>query len=336
MSKQTGFSTKKKAAAVIISMGAEAASQVFRHLHEDEIEQLTLDIAMLEDLSAEKMDEVLEEFYNLCLAQKYMTEGRIEYAREILNRAVGPQAANNYLERVTRSLRSRSFDMMRKADPKHLTSFIQNEHPQTIALILSYLRSNQASAILADLPRELQVDIAQRIATMDRTSPEMVKEVERTLEKKFSSVVSMDFAQIGGIKYMAEIMNNVDRGTEKYILEEMGKKDPKLTEEIRKLMFVFEDITTLDSMAIQRFLREVDTKDLLIALKGSSEEVSRVFYNNMSTRMAEMMKEDAQYLHGVRLVDVEEAQQRLVAIVRKLEESGEIFVSRGGKDEILV
>lgn len=335
MAKQVQFDSKKKASAVIISLGTETASVIYKYLREEEIEQLTLEIAMLQDLTAEQTEQCLDEFYNLCLAQKYVTEGGIEYAKEILNKALGPQAASNLIERVNKTIKTRSFDFLRKADPKHLISMIQNEHPQTIALILSYLRANQASEILAELPRELQLNVAQRIAVMDRTSPEMVKEVEKTLSKRFSSVATMDFAQIGGVKYMAEIMNSVDRGTEKYILEEMSKEDPGLAEEIRKLMFVFEDITTLDSAAIQRFLRDVDTKDLLIALKGSSEEISQVFYRNMSTRMAEMMQEDAQYLHGVRLADVEDAQQRMVAIVRKLEESGEIFISRGGKDEVI-
>lgn len=336
MSKQTKFDTKKKAAAVVISLGTEAASQIYKYLREEEIEQLTLEIAMMQDLTAEQMEGVLDEFYNLCLAQKYVTEGGIQYAREILNKALGPQVASNLIERVSKTLRTRSFDFLRKADPKHLISLIQNEHPQTIALIFSYLRPNQSAVFLAELPREQQIEVAERIATMDRASPDMVREVEKTLEKKFSSVASIDFAEIGGIKYMAEIMNSVDRGTEKFILEEMGRKDPQLTEEIRKRMFVFEDITTLDPASIQRFLREVDTKDLLVALKGSSDEVSEVFYNNMSTRMAETMKEDAQYLHGVRLVDVEDKQQKLVAIVRKLEEAGEILISRGGKDEIIV
>ncbi|HWP79431.1 MAG TPA: flagellar motor switch protein FliG [Candidatus Acidoferrum sp.] len=335
MPKQIQFDSRKKASAVIISLGTETASIIYKFLREDEIEQLTLEIAMLQDLTSEQTEQCLDEFYNLCLAQKYVTEGGIEYAREILNKALGPQAAAVLIERVNKTIRTRSFDFLRKADPKHLISMIQNEHPQTIALILSYLRANQASEILAELPRDLQLDVAQRIAVMDRTSPEMVKEVEKTLSKRFSSVASVDFAEIGGVKYMAEIMNSVDRGTEKYILEEMGKADPGLAEEIRKLMFVFEDITLLDSAAIQRFLREVDTKDLLIALKGSGDEVSQVFYRNMSSRMADMMKEDAQYLHGVRLADVEDAQQRLVAIVRRLEESGEIFISRGGKDEVI-
>lgn len=335
MAKQVQFDSKKKAAAVIISLGAEAASQIYKYLREEEIEQLTLEIAVLQDLTSEQTEQYLDEFYNLCLAQKYVTEGGIEYAREILNKALGTQAANNLIDRVNKTIKTRAFDFLRKADPKHLISMIQSEHPQTIALILSYLRANQASEVLTELPRELQLDVAQRIAVMDRTSPEMVKEVEKTLSKRFSSVASMDFAQIGGVKYMAEIMNSVDRGTEKYILEEMGKHDPQLAEDIRQRMFVFEDITTLEPSAIQRFLRDVDTKDLLIALKGSSEEISQVFYQNMSTRMAEMLKEDAQYLHGVRTSDVEDARQRMVAIVHKLEESGEILVSRGGKDEFI-
>jgi len=335
MAKQVQFDSKKKAAAVIISLGAEAASQIYKYLREDEIEQLTLEIAVLQDLTAEQTEQYLDEFYNLCLAQKYVTEGGIEYAREILNKALGTQAANTLIERVNKTIKTRAFDFLRKADPKHLISMIQNEHPQTIALILSYLRAGQASEVLAELPRELQLDVAERIAVMDRTSPEMVKEVEKTLSKRFSSVASMDFAQIGGVKYMAEIMNSVDRGTEKYILEEMAKHDPQLAEDIRQRMFVFEDITTLEPSAIQRFLRDVDTKDLLIALKGSSEEISQAFYQNMSTRMAEMLKEDAQYLHGVRTSDVEDARQRMVAIVHKLEESGEILISRGGKDEFI-
>lgn len=330
------FTAKKKAAAIIIALGADDASQVYKYLKEDEIEQLTMEIAMLQKLSPETAENTLEEFYNLCLAQKFITEGGIEYAKAILDKTIGSAAASQLLERVTKSLRTRSFDFLKKADPKHLLGFIQNEHPQTIALILSYLNPAQSSAILAELPREIQVDVARRIATMDRTSPEIVKEVEKTLEKKFASVMSVDFTEIGGVKHIAEVLNSVDRSTEKHIMEELSVKDPQLTEEIRRRMFVFEDIVTLDSISIQRFLSEADSKDLLIALKGSSEEVAEVFYSNMSSRMSESLKEDAQYLRGVRLSDVDEAQQRLVGVVRSLEERGEIYVSRGRKDEILV
>jgi flagellar motor switch protein FliG len=332
----TKLNKKKAAAAIIISLGAEYASQIYKYLREEEIEQITMEIAVLQKLSPDEVERTLDEFYELCLAQKFITEGGIEYAKSILDRTIGSQDATVLIEKITKSLKTRAFSFLKKADPKHLMTFIQNEHPQTIALILSYARPEQSSAILAELPREIQVDIVERIATMDRTSPEIIKEVEKTLEKQFSSVVTMDFTEIGGIKYMAEILNSVDRGTEKYILEELSNKDPKLTEEIRKLMFVFEDIITLDSASIQRFLSEVDSKDLMIALKGSSEQVCEVFYSNMSKRMSETIKEDSQYSRGVRLHDVEEAQQKLVNIVRRLEEAGEVYIVRGGKDEIIV
>lgn len=330
------FSSKRKAAAIIIALGADNAAQIYKYLREEEIEQLTMEIAMLQNMSPEMVESILEEFYNLCLAQKFITEGGIEYAKVILDKTMGSASAAALLERVTKSLKTRSFDFLRKADPKHLLSFIQSEHPQTIALILSYLRPTQSSAILAELPREIQVDVAERIATMDRTSPEIVKEVERTLEKKFSSVLTVDFTEIGGVKHIAEVLNSVDRGTEKHILEELSVKDPKLTDEIRRRMFVFEDIITLDSISIQRFLSEADSRDLLIALKGASEEVASVFYSNMSSRMSESIKEDLQYLRGVRLTDVDEAQQRLVSLIRKLEDSGDIYITRGRKDEFVV
>lgn len=325
-----------KAAAVVIALGADYASKIYKFLREEEVEQLTIEIAQLKNLSSESMEKIMSEFYNLCLAQKYVTEGGIEYAREILNKAFGSQNANTLIEKITKTMETRAFDFLNKADPRHLITFIHNEHPQTVALILSYLSPQQASDVVVELPREMQLEVAERIATMDRTSPEIVKEVEAAIEKKFSSVMSVGLAEIGGVKHMAEILNEVDRSTEKYIMEELGKKEPNLTEEIRKHMFVFEDIVTLDLIAIQRFLREADSKDLIVALKGSTKEVSDVFYGNMSSRMSEMMREDAEYMHNVRLADVEEAQQRLVALVRKLEEDGEIYISRGRKDEIIV
>lgn len=336
MSSTQTLASQKKASAVIVALGAENASQIYKYLREEEIEKLTMEIATMKQLSAESMEDLLTEFYNLCLAQKFVTEGGIEYAKEILNKAFGVQNASAVIDKVTKSLKTRAFDFLRKVDPQYLLTFIQNEHPQTVALILSYLRPDQASAVIEELPREKQLEVTQRIATMDRTSPDIVKEVETALEKKFSSVMSVGLAEIGGVKHIAEILNEVDRSTEKFILEELGKKEPSLTEEIRKRMFVFEDIATLDATSIQRFLREADTKDLLIALKGSTPEISEAFYSNMSARMSEMMKEDAQYMHGVRLADVQEAQQRLMGIIRKLEESGEIYISRGRKDEIIV
>lgn len=327
---------RKKAAAVIIGLGTDYASKTYKYLREEEVEQLTMEIAMMRDLSPEVMDEIMEEFYGLCIAQKFVSEGGIEYAQEILNKAYGVQNASALIEKVTKTLKTRAFDFLRKVETKHLLSFIRNEHPQTIALILSYLRPEQAAAILAEFPPEMQIDLTERISTMDRTSPDIIKEVEHMLEKKFSSIMSADVTEAGGVRHMAEVLNNVDRGTEKYVLDELGKKQPELTEEIRKRMFLFEDIVTLDSISIQRFLRDADTKDLLIALKGSSKDVADVFYENMSSRMRDTMQEDAKYLHGVRLSEVEEAQQRLVALVRKLDEAREIVITRGRKDEILV
>jgi len=334
-SKTNTLSSRRKAAAVIVALGSDNASRIYKFMREDEIEMLTVEIATMRELSPESMEKALSEFYNLCLAQKFVTEGGIEYAKEILNKALGAQSANVLIDKITKSLQTRAFDFLRKVDPQYLLTFIQNEHPQTVALILSYLRPDQASAVFAELPRPIQLEVTERIATMDRTSPEIVKQVEEALEKKFSSVMSVGLSEVGGIKQMAEILNEADRGTEKFILDELAKKEPALTEEIRKRMFVFEDIATLEPSAIQRFLRDADTKDLLIALKGSSTDVSEAFYSNMSTRMREIMMEDAQYLHGVRVSDVQDAQQRLMGVLRKLEEAGEIFISRGKRDEII-
>ncbi|MEA4831998.1 MAG: flagellar motor switch protein FliG [Oscillospiraceae bacterium] len=327
----------KKAATVVLSLGVDYASKVYKYLHPDEIEQITIQIATLDNLSAESVESTMDEFYNLCLAQKIVTEGGIEYAKAVLEKAMGSTTAAGVIEKVTKSLRTKSFDFLYKADPKHLLSIIQNEHPQTIALILSYCTSEQASEILSELPREVQLDVVERIAMMDSTSPEVIKDIEKMIEHKLSIGESLGTTEIGGIKYIAEVLNTIDRSTEKFIMEKLSEKDPKLSEEIRNKMFVFEDITTLDPMYIQKFLQAVtNSNDLLIALKGSAKEVADVFYENMSLRMKETMEEEAKYLHGVRLSDVEEAQQKLVALIRKLEEAGEVVISRGRRDELIV
>jgi len=282
------------------------------------------------------MESTLKDFYELCLTQKVITEGGLEYARNVLEKAFGTQTATSLLERVTKTMRSKSFDFLRKADYKNLLTIIQNEHPQTIALILSYARADQASAVIAELPKEKRIEVVERIAKMDRTSPETVKHVESVLEKKFNSIISVDFTEIGGINYVADIMNNMDRGNEKYIFDELNKKDAKLSDEIRKKMFIFEDIVTLDSMSIQRFLREVDSKDLVLSIKGTNKDVSDVLFSNMSTKMAETIKSELEYTHNVRLRDVEEAQQRIVSVIRRLEEEGELVIAKGGKDDIIV
>jgi len=332
-SKLTG---KQKAAAIIISLGADDASKIYKFLKEDDIEQLTYEISRLQHLNPQTMENTLKDFYDLCLTQKVITEGGLEYARNVLEKAFGTQTATSLLERVTKTLRSKSFDFIRKADYKNLLTIIQNEHPQTIALILSYARADQASAVIAELPKEKRIDVVERIAKMDRTSPEIIRYVEEELEKKFNSIVSVDFTEIGGVNYVADVMNNMDRGNEKYIFDELNKKDAKLADEIRMRMFVFEDIVTMDAMGIQRFLREVDSKDLVLAIKGSNKEVADVLFGNMSTKMADTIKSELEYTHNIRLRDVEEAQQRIVSVIRRLEEEGELFIAKNGKDDIIV
>lgn len=331
------LTSRQKAAAIIISLGAEDASKIYKYLKEDEIEQLTYEISRLQHLSPEVMEDTLKDFYDICLTQKVITEGGFEYAKNVLEKAFGAQTATSLLERVTKTLRTKAFEFVRKSDYKNLLTIIQNEHPQTIALVLSYARADQASAVISELPKEKRMDVVERIAKMDRTSPEIIKQVEEALEKKYNSMVtSVDFTEIGGVNYIADIMNNMDRGNEKYIFDELSKKDVKLADEIRKRMFVFEDIVMLDSMGIQRFLREIDSKDLVFAIKGSNKEVSDVLFSNMSTKMAENIKSELEYTHNVRLRDVEEAQQRIVSVIRRLEEEGELFIAKGGKDDIIV
>lgn len=329
------LSASERAAAIIIALGSDNASKVYKHLRDEEVEQISLEIAKLENISTDDLKEIVDDFYGLCLTQKVITEGGVAYARDVLEKAFGPQQATSLMERVSKSLRTKAFDFMRKADYKNLLMMLQNEHPQTIALVLSYARSDQASQVIEELPKDLQIDVIERIANLDRASPEMINIVEKTLEKKFSSIISVDLMEMGGVNYVADIMNHVDRGTEKYIFDELNNNDPELSEEIRKLMFVFEDIVFLDSLAIQRFIREVDSKDLAVALKVANESVSEVIFQNMSTRMRETIQSDMQYLHNVRMRDVEEAQQRIVASIRELEEAGEIVISKGGKDEII-
>ena len=331
----TSMPSAQKAAAVIVSMGAEDASQIYRYLREEEIEMITYEIAKMGQISPDETEEILNDFYQLCLTQKVMTEGGTEYARNVLEKAFGTQMAQTLMERIGKSLRTKAFEFIRKADYKNLLAIIQNEHPQTIALILSYARSDQASTVIAELPKEKRIDVVERIARMDRTSPEVIKNVERILERKFAAIVSVDFTDIGGINYIADVLNHIDRGSEKYIFDELAKKDPKLADEIRKRMFVFEDIVSLDDKDIQRFLREVDSKDLVIAIKGSNKEVVDAIMRNQSKRMQETIASELEYLHNVRMRDVEESQQRIVAIIRKLEEDGEIVISKGGKDEVI-
>lgn len=330
------LSGRQKAAILIVSLGPEVAANIYRHLREEDIEQLTLEIANLAKASNEQKNEILEEFYQMLVAQNYITEGGIEYAKVVLEKALGTQKAIEIINRLTSSLQVRPFDFIRKADPSQLMNFLQNENAQTIALVMTYLTPEQSASLLSSLPPEKQVDIARRVATMDRTSPEIIMEVERVLERQMASVVTEDYTSAGGIQAVVNILNNVDRGTEKNIIEALEVDNPELAEEIRRRMFVFEDVLTLDNRSIQRTLREVDNNDLTLALKGASEDVKKRIFENMSKRQAEMIREDMEYMGPVRLRDVEDAQQKIVNIIRKLEDAGEIIISRGGGDEIIV
>lgn len=332
-SKQQKLSPIQRAATVVVAMGSSCASEVYKYLKEDEIEQLSLEIAKLERLSPEEMQETIEDFYGLCVTQKVINEGGVVYARDVLEKAFGAQQASSFMERLNTMLHTRSFEFVRKADSKSLQMILQNEHPQTIALILSYAKSDQAAQIIAELPRNIQLDVIERIAGLDRVSAEMINIVEKTLEKRFATIVSSDEAEVGGVPYIAEIMNRVDRSTEKFIFDALGEKDAALADEIHKLMFVFEDIINLDSMAIQRFIREVDTKDLAVALKATNEDVKEIILKNMSTRMRETIEQDIQFLQNVRMRDVEETQQKIVGVIRQLEAAGEIVIAKG--DEML-
>lgn len=326
----------QKAAILLISLGPERSASIFKHLKEDEIETLTLEIANTRSVSPATKDQVLDEFYEICLAQQYIAEGGINYAKELLEKSFGVDKAKEVIGKLTASLQVRPFEFVRKTDASQLLNFIQDEHPQTIALILSYLSSTQASAIVSSLTPDKQADVAKRIAMMDRTSPDVIKEVERVLERKLASLVNQDYTIVGGVDSIVDILNTVDRGTEKHIMETLEIEEPELADEIRKKMFVFEDILSLDDKSIQRVLREVDNNELAVALKGATDEVQNVIFNNLSKRLTAMIREDMEYMGPVRLKDVEEAQQRIVNVIRKLEDSSEIIISRGGGDEIIV
>ncbi len=331
-----GMNGRQKAAVLLISLGQEVAARIYKELSDEEVEQLTLEIANLQNVALEQREQVLREFREIAAAKEYIAMGGIEYARDVLEAALGTQQAEAVLSKLTSTLQVRPFQFARKADPNQLLSFLQDEHPQTMALVLSYLEPEQASLVISALPAELQADVARRIATMTGTSPEVISEVENILESKLSTMATFDTTQTGGVDAIVKILNGVDRGTERAILERLEVRDPELAEEIKKRMFLFEDIVLLDSRSIQRVIRDVDPKDLQLALKVASEEVQATVFENMSKRMVETFKEDMEFMGPVRLRDVEDAQQRIVAVIRRLEESGEIIIARGGGDDIIV
>lgn len=325
----------QKAAILMIALGAKSSAEVVKHLGETEIEQLTLEMANVRKISPENRDNVVEEFHQMCLANEYIAQGGIDYARDVLERALGETRAFEIISRLAISMKMRPFELVRRTDPKQLFSFIQGEHPQTIALIMTHLPADKAATLLYSLPPEKQADVVKRVATMGRTSPEVLKEIEKVLERKITSLAPTDYTTSGGIQSIVDVLNQADPGTVKVVMDVLEIEDAELAEQIRQQMFVFKDIVMLDDRSIQLVLREVATKDLGLALKASNNEVVQKIQSNMSNRAAQMLKDDMEFMGPVRLREVEEAQQRIVKVIRKLEESGSLVISRGGNDEIV-
>ncbi len=320
----------QKAAAVVVSLGADKASLIYQYIDASDLETLTLEVARLGMLDAQQTEDVLSEFYQNCMTQKAVTEGGLEYARTVLEKAFGVATATSLLEKVTKSLKNREFAFLDKADVKSLYSALQNERPQTVALVLSYVDPSKAAGVIEQLPPERQVRVVESSA-----SPAAVKIIEAEMEKKFSSMLTTSNVKVGGIDYVAGIMNNLDRSSEKAIFDRLGVNNAELADEIRKRMFVFEDIVTMDDRSVQRFVRDCDPRDLVLALKSANGDVSNKLFMNMSARMAESIRDDLEITTNVRMKDVEDAQQRIVGIIRDLEEKNEIVILKGGKDDII-
>lgn len=327
------MTSANKAAAFIVAVGEETAAEVYKYLSEEEIEKLSVSVSNIENLNQDQIKEIMDEFYELFVTQKMIAEGGQEYSESVLISAFGKDKARQIMERIKNS--NRAFEFLKNVDYKSILTMLQNELPQTIAFVLSHLSAKKSALILAELPSDLQVEIFRRIADLDSISPEIVRSVEEMISVKLSTVASVDVVDFGGVNYLADVMNNLDMRTEKTIMEELGEIDPELVDEIQKKMFVFDDIATLDNREIQIFLRDCDTKDITIALKAANPEVSKAIFSNMSQRQQETIKTDLQYLHNVRMRDVEEAQRKIIDTIRKLEEAGEIVMSKGGMDEII-
>lgn len=329
--------SKSKAALVVVSLGADRASQIYKYLNEEDIEELTYEVAKLGKTSNSQVETTLDEFYKLCLTHKMMTDGGLDYARNVLEKAFGESTARNLLEKVSKTLQSRPFNFFMKGDPKALLSLLQNERPQVIALILAYMEAEQAAQVLEQLPDEKRIMTVECMARMDRVSPEAIAIVEEEMKRKFATIItSEDNMNLGGVDYVADMMNHIDRGSERKIFEELDKRNPELSQSIREKMFVFENIMDMDDRSVQRFVRECDSKDVVFALKGSSEDMKAIFFRNMSKRMAESVRADLEITTNVKRKDVEEAQQRIVNIIRRLEDQGEVIIKKGGADDDII
>ncbi|MGI5962430.1 MAG: flagellar motor switch protein FliG [Lawsonibacter sp.] len=332
---QSKLTKQQKAAAVIVSLGTEKASQLYQYMDPEEVEQLTLEVAKLGYVDSNTTEDVLNEYYQMCLTNKAVTEGGLEYARAVLEKAYGAQAAETLLQKVTKTLKNREFSFLDKADEKSLYAALQHERSQTIALVLSYVEPEKAAAVIEELGPDQQMKVVENIAHMESASPAAIKIIEAEMEKKFTNLMSANNVRVGGVDYVAKIMNNLDRSSEKSIFDRLSERNANLADEIRKRMFVFEDIITMDDRSVQRFVRECDPRDLVLALKGSNTDVANKIFSNMSTRMAQSIRDDLEITTNVRIRDVEEAQQRIVGIIRSLEEKNELIIIKGGKDDII-
>ncbi len=330
------LSGEQKAAILMISLGPDISSEVFKELKEEQVEQVALQIANMKKVTPQERDAVMEECYQLSMAEEYISQGGVDYAREILEKALGDQKAMEIINRLQGALQMTPFDFIKRTDPQQLLNFIQNEHPQTISLILAHLNPEHAATILSALAAEIQVDVAQRIAQMERATPDIIMEIEKVLERNIASVFTQEMTAAGGVRAVAEILNRVDRSTEKTLMEKLEETNPELADEIKRLMFTFDDILLIDDRSIQQILREVDQKDLILALKGAGEEVKAKILKNMSARARALIMEEMEVMGPVRLKNTEEAQQKIVNTIRQLEEAGEIVVARGGEEEIFV
>jgi len=336
MSEQ-GMSGKRKAAVLLLSLDSDASTALLSQLPQESVEAVTRELAGLGPVSDETRDQVLQEFYDLAVAQSYAREGGLEYARSLLQQSLDPDDANRIMQQISQHVRKTPFSFLQKAESQNLLTFIQDEHPQTIALIVSHLPFHKASEVLSGLPTPKQIEVVKRVANMEQTNPEVISEVEKGLEARLANMLNQSYEKIGGVNTVAEMLNLVDRTTEKGIMEGLEAEDPDLVEEIRRLMFVFEDILDVNDKGVQAVLKEVDNDELALALKTASEELKDKIFSNMSERAAKLIQEDMEYMGPVRVSDVEQAQQRIVDIVRRLEDSGEIIISgKGGEKDMVV
>lgn len=323
----------KKAAVLLMSVPAQDASSVLRHLNRAEVEKIAVEIANTPRIERDLQEAVLKEFYHLSLAEAEVAKGGLETARALLERAFDPGRASEILARLTALMQHRPFEVLRKADPAQVLAFVQNEHPQTIAVLLAYMEPAQASQVLSALPDELKGEVARRIAVMDRVSPEMIKEIEALIEKRLQTLSVEEVGIAGGIQSLVPIISNADRTAERTILSRLEEDDPELAEEVRARLFVFENIVQLDDRSIQKVLRRVDNKTLATALKGTAEEVSQKVFRNLSQKAAELLRDDMAVMGPVRIRDVEQAQREIIHVIRQLEEQGEIVISRGQEED---